>query len=225
MSKYTTELRYIVETGFDLGLKDYPIFDENYRTTLNQKIIEHYYFREIGFETAELFKFFLNRTMREIMPYYNKLYNSELLKIEPLATLNYSEKYERTELNKIDSTGTADGTNTTLGTISKNNDDKNIFSETPQGMLTIDSIETNTYATTADITKNIETQNTDATETNTLTNSKNETGNTTENYIRSFLGNNGSHTESKLLIEFRKTFLNIDLNIIDELSMLFMNLW
>ena len=83
MSKYTTELRYLIENNFDIGLKTYPIFDENYREVLNTKIINHYFFREIGMETAELFKRYLNTTMCEIMPYYNQLYKSELLEFNP----------------------------------------------------------------------------------------------------------------------------------------------
>lgn len=54
MATYTTELRRLIENGFDLGLDDYPIFDEEYRAVLNKKIIDHYYFCEIGFETAGL---------------------------------------------------------------------------------------------------------------------------------------------------------------------------
>ncbi|WP_459617235.1 hypothetical protein, partial [Enterobacter hormaechei] len=65
MSKYTTELRWIIENGYDLQLNEYPIFDENYREELNQKIINHYYFREIGFETVGLFRFYLKQTMNE----------------------------------------------------------------------------------------------------------------------------------------------------------------
>lgn len=95
MSKYTTQLRWIVEqTGSGLpvpegqgfadavykyiGLDRYPIFDEEYRHGLNDKIIEHFYFREIGFETAAQFAFYLRRTMNEIMPKYNKMYQAQL---------------------------------------------------------------------------------------------------------------------------------------------------
>ncbi|WP_459615436.1 hypothetical protein, partial [Enterobacter hormaechei] len=63
MSKYTTELRWIIENGYDLQLNEYPIFDENYREELNQKIINHYYFREFGFEIVGLFRFYLKQTM------------------------------------------------------------------------------------------------------------------------------------------------------------------
>ena len=53
MSKYTTQLRYIVESGFNLGLQDYPIYDETHRKELNDKIIQHYYVREIGLKQLD----------------------------------------------------------------------------------------------------------------------------------------------------------------------------
>ena len=65
MAVYTTQLRTLIESGFDIGLNDYEIFDETYRPILNKKIIEHYFVREIGAETAGLFKLYLNRKMRE----------------------------------------------------------------------------------------------------------------------------------------------------------------
>ena len=40
MAVYTTELRRLIENGYDLGLDDYPIFDEEYRAVLNKKIID-----------------------------------------------------------------------------------------------------------------------------------------------------------------------------------------
>lgn len=104
MSKYTTELRFICETEAgkteSVGLSkvdevisaalphifdfDFPIFDENYRTTLETKIIRHYYTREIGLETYGLWKLKLQTKLNEIMPYYNKLYESELYTYNPL---------------------------------------------------------------------------------------------------------------------------------------------
>ena len=104
MSKYTTELRFILEAyaGLDesegndnvneiitkalpkLFNFDFPIFDEAYREVLERKIVRHYYTREIGFETIGLWKLKLNMVMNEIMPFYNKLYETELLKFNPL---------------------------------------------------------------------------------------------------------------------------------------------
>jgi len=103
LSKYTTELRYLIENSTDangvvnVGLDDYPLFDELYRPILNAKLLNHYKFREIGMETTALFKYFLTRTMDEIMPYYNQLYKSELLLFNPLYDF---EKWTETERNK-----------------------------------------------------------------------------------------------------------------------------
>lgn len=104
MSKYTTEVRYICEkyAGLDesvgyLSIRDvisrarevifdfdYPIFDENYRSVLETKILKHFYTREIGEETVGLWKLRLDARMNEIMPYYNQRYESELIKFNPL---------------------------------------------------------------------------------------------------------------------------------------------
>lgn len=67
----------IVE-GFGLELWDtdrpYPIFDEDYRETLNNRIYDHFKYRRIAASTPQQFVFFLNRRMRENMPAYNEIY-------------------------------------------------------------------------------------------------------------------------------------------------------
>ena len=61
-------MRDIVEGyGYDIGLKDYPIFDEAYRDILNRKIQEHFWFREFSADTPQKALFFLNRKMSEQM--------------------------------------------------------------------------------------------------------------------------------------------------------------
>ena len=115
MSKYTTELRYICENSagetHSVGYNsvqdvidnswdkifsfDFPIFDENYREPLCKKIIKHYYTREICEETVGLWMLRLDSRMNEIMPYFNKLYNSELITIAPL--VNYRVATTRNE--------------------------------------------------------------------------------------------------------------------------------
>ena len=107
MAKYTTEVRSICENYANLKESkgynsvqsilnnswnkvfdfDFPIFDENYREPLCKKILKHFYTKEIGEETVGLWKLRLDDRMNEIMPYYNKLYESELISIEPL--INY----------------------------------------------------------------------------------------------------------------------------------------
>ena len=76
MSRYTVTIRQLLQNNFDLGLKDYPIYQEEHREVLNNKILNHYLMSEIGQETPELFKIYLNNTMNEIMPNYNILYKA-----------------------------------------------------------------------------------------------------------------------------------------------------
>lgn len=182
MSKYTTELRYLIENDFDIGLKNYPIFDENYRKLLNQKIINHYYFREIAMETAELFKRYLNTTMNEIMPYYNQLYKSELLEFNPFYNVDkiiVSDKNnnsvsdfignttaknqqnadtENTQTNNgkqqttTAATSVGESVGNSKGSGKTTNKTKRVSSDTPQGFLSINSIDSETYASAAEMT-------------------------------------------------------------------------
>lgn len=104
MSVFTTEVRYICEheAGLDSSRGyasvedildashskvfdfDYPIYDENYRPVLEKKILKHFYTREICEETVGLWKLRLDARMNEIMPYFNKMYEVELIKYNPL---------------------------------------------------------------------------------------------------------------------------------------------
>ena len=59
----------------------------------------------------------------------------------------------------------------------------------------------------------------------TRSNSETTTINTTDDYITTIVGKNGSGSYSKMLLDFRKTFLNIDKMIIDDLNDLFFGLW
>lgn len=195
MSKYTTQLRWLVESGFDLGLKDYPIFDEVYRGTLNEKLIDHYYMDEIGAETAGLFKFFLNRAMNEIMPYYNQLYESVKLKIDPLNGMNISETLNENRDSSSNASNEASGTGNS----------KNLYNDTPQGSLQPGSIADQTYLTNATLDENT-----------TTTNSKGTaSSNETRGYTKSIVGNT-YHNQSELLLDFRKTILNIDEMVIED---------
>jgi hypothetical protein len=233
MSRYTIELRYLVEGNYDLGLKDYPIFDESYREQLNNKIIQHYYFREIGFETEALFKNRLNQKMNEIMPYYNQMYESSKLKIDPLSTIDLEEVFSRKSKTTGEGTsstsGTGNNTNnfnstdtTDYGKISK-------FSDIAQAQTTPNEILNDKYLTSATVDdgqdKNTNTgTNTSQTESTTSGTSTDER-NLDEDTTLTRKGNNGTASESELLNMYRETFLNIDMMIIDDLDELFLGIW
>lgn len=233
MSRYTIELRYLIEGNYDLGLKDYPIFDESYREQLNNKIIQHYYFREIGFETEALFKNRLNQKMNEIMPYYNQMYESSKLKIDPLSTIDLEEVFSRKSKTTGEGTsstsGTGNNTNnfnstdtTEYGKISK-------FSDIAQAQTTPNEILNDKYLTSATVDdgqdKNTNTgTNTSQTESTTSGTSTDER-NLDEDTTLTRKGNNGTASESELLNMYRETFLNIDMMIIDDLDELFLGIW
>ena len=55
--------------------------------------------------------------------------------------------------------------------------------------------------------------------------SNSQTINNVEDYLQHVVGKRGTITYSKMLEEFRKTFLNIDMLVINDLRDLFLNLW
>lgn len=172
---YTATLKSLVDNGFDLGLRDYPIWDEAHRSVLNNKIIHHYMFREIGFETPAMFKFYLNRTLDEIMPYYNKLYETTVYDYDPIANVNYTESTSETRVGNIEGTSSAkskgvsvsDGDNsvkyestsenTTSNTSATNG--KNVDVDTPQSVLDVTDIDRVAYASNVKFNKDGSTQN------------------------------------------------------------------
>lgn len=153
MSMYTTELRYICESYAGLTESagynnienvikkalpkifdfDFPIFDEDYRTVIETKIIKHYYTREISEETVGLWKLRLNTKMNEIMPYYNQLYKAWSVDFNPLYDTDITTEHTLDN----ESTQTTSGKSTDR------------FSDTPQGSL--QNIENNTYLSNATI--------------------------------------------------------------------------
>lgn len=205
MSNYTTQLRYIINSGIDIGLRKYPIFDEAHRNVLNQKLIEHYWMDEIGSETIQMFVFRLNRNMNEIMPYYNELYKSALIEFNPLEGYNLTEILSETEKNN--SIANANGTS--------NGNGKNLFNDTPQNAIGQGDILSQKYATniTLDETK---------TETTSNTNSNSQRG---REEMRTTKGSQ-YHNPSELLQSYRETILNIDMMVIEDekISSCFMSL-
>lgn len=235
MSKYTTEVRFICEraAGFTESQDyskveqviasslssvfdfDFPIFDESYRSVLETKILRHYYTREIGLETVGLWKHFLNMRLNEIMPYYNQLYESALLEFNPLYNVKYDITHKGSNKGTI-SEDISDDRNRENG-YNDNTLDK--FSDTPQGGLT--GVINDNYLTTA---RKVESDGTGS-EDETYTRDRDVATNNTDEYLRHVEGNNGSRTFSELLKQYRETFINIDMMIINDLNDLFMGVW
>lgn len=202
MAKYTITIGTLIKNNFNFGLDTYPIFDNMYRQTLNQKILNHYYNSEIGFETPELFKFYLNNKLNEIMPYYNTLYeNLKLYDNNLMSNVNLKEVLNRETANNVSSQSNS------------STDTRNLYQDTPQGSLKETDIDNLKYAT--NLTLNDSKINDNAT----------SQGDGTENYIKTIVGNNGSKYTYELLNELKNGILNIDMMIIDDLNDLFMGVF
>lgn len=212
MSKYTITIKNLLDNNFDFKMTSYPIFDENYRNTLNQNILYHYYENEIGFETASLFRFYLNQKLNEIMPKYNVLYQAQKKLIDDnllLNNVNLSETFTRDT-----STETSSNSNSNA---SGENNGKNVFLDTPQGNTYKGTIDDTNYATNVTFDKNNSTNN--------IQDNSSSSGTGLENYIKSITGNNGGKYNIDLLNDIKNNIMNIDLMIIEELNDLFMGIY
>ena len=253
MATYTIELgKLLTLDGFDIGMKDYPLPSflhsagdmQAWREALNQKIINHYYFNEICCLPPERFKFFLNNTLNEKMPYFNMLYDAmaEKWKFYSGGTL--------TEVIKADGTSSDNGTKTGTDVLARsgidttnnsslqnqNSDSFNlaVSSETPGQMLNIESdIANNTYANNAVKQKNKGTFSGNSNSTDTTTYNSKETTTLDErttadrqhndNRNRTVSGlNNKSYAE--LFKEYSESVRNLDLEVIDSLKDCFMGI-
>lgn len=203
MADYTVEIRHLIADCFDFGLDNYPIFDESYRSHLNTAILMHFYFREIGCETAQMFKFFLNRKMSEIMPVYNGYYESAKKEYDPLSTISLTEVVDGTSENEKQNNSDSKNNTTTKGH----------YSDTPMG--TLNDIYSTEYATSANTS-----ENTGSSESETNEKEKGKTQQT-----RKVTGKNDSKTYGELIRDYRETLVNVDALIFEELEPLFMQIW
>ena len=233
LSKYTTELRYILESNFDLGMNEYEIISEEYRVKLNKKILEHFYFHEIGFETVARFKHYLNSTLNEIMPKYNKIIQSELLEVNPLlsferrTTSNATEGVNNNTIRTSEISGKQTLNSSTGSTDTSQNDESETFYDTPSGSL--GDIESSNYATNLTSRNNSGGNSSETTGESTNTNSdevnENITG-TSEVLKENVIVENGFEIPlADLLEKYRNSLINVDLLVIHDLKDLFMQIY
>ena len=146
-------------------------------------------------------------------------------------SIDYNESHDESATNSNDGTLTKGTTTTTT----------NYYSDTPQGAIS--NVIDGTYLTNATYnvignTGSDNTSNSGSFDSDGSSISKNEkdgsrrgskTSNSnltdTESYLESVRGKMSSKSYSALLMEYRETFINIDMMLIEELSDLFFGLW
>jgi hypothetical protein len=246
MASYTMQLReYIEQASQDetLPIKeqiekgrpklfdfDYPVFDTSYKAVFETHFIRNFYMREIGFETEGLFKFALENWLTIHMPYFNKLFESELKTFDPFLNFKMDVTQKKTVERDQSTESTTDGNNTSTsnGTSTSDSFGRNLESNNPDSRLSITPNEDGSgviqYASGIDeaIKKTSNDSNGEVNDVTKVTGSASANSNEIEDYIESKVGKIGNDSYSKMLTEYRQTLLRIEKQIFKEMQELFM---
>lgn len=226
----TIELGELLDSGFQLWGFDYPSYYQGEeKAAFEQKVVDHYRFRQIGQETPARFRHYFQTRLREVMPYYIQMYKlqEKVDEIEdPLESYNLTETYTQDKTGAGSVKGkTTDSTETeTAGTSEKSGAHSNTrkFSNTPQG--SIENLDDHlTEATLEDGTdsENLKTAGSaSVTGSGTSETTTQDTENTQYTLIRR--GNIGVQPLGSEIRDIRNSFINIDLMVIESLADLFL---
>ena len=164
MARYTIELRKlcdyytreVVEGWFkDYRIEDYLTLEQIQTITekgvwnkdkLARKIVDHYFMREIGFETPLLFEHYVKMKMQEIMEDYLPVIYSNSIKFDPLVNVDFTETFERQIEGSAQNEGTSNSESKSSGL--------GIVNNTPQTNITKQNLESGLYASSVSQTDN-----------------------------------------------------------------------
>lgn len=232
MANYTMEVRKVIEfygrDEVESWFKDYKLEDylteEQIASIVNagiwnknklaKKIVDHYYMREIGFETPGLFANRVKARMQEIMENYLPVIYSNSIQFDPLVNVDFTETFQREIESESQNKGTSNSSS------NSNSSGLNVNSDTPQGQISKSEILQGKYAS-----------NTSASETgsevqDTTSTQNNGTANQLENYTKKTKGNSGvSATAQALIKQYRDIIRSVDREIIEELNDMFMGIF
>ena len=144
MANYTIELREIIEGGHNIFDFKYPFYNEEKRKAFEKNFIRHFYFREIGAETIDRFKLYLEDKMNNVFPYYNKLLETTMIEYEIIDNYKLTETYERT----VDNEGKTSAISSSVG---------RLYGEQESNTNQTHNTESNGTTKETDTTKNNET--------------------------------------------------------------------
>ena len=236
MSKYTYQLRNVIlftsleevkSWLTDYNLADYLTSDQLEVVTeaglfnkdkLADRIINHYYMREIGLETIGLFKLKIKTKLDLLMEKYAPLIYTNSIEYDLLVNEDYTETFNRTTSGTDSNTNSSTGTNSTTSSGS----DLTVSSDTPQGQISKTTILAGQYATNTAASENTGTSTTS----DSVTNQSSGTNSGTETFTRHVKGNHGiSATYQAMIKQYRDNIITIYNDIINDLNDLFMGIW
>lgn len=233
--EYTETLGNLIALGYDtddklhLSADYYPIYEENHRVELNEKIVRHYALREIGQETAQQFIFYLGATMAEIMPYFNERYRTLDMEYNPLQSVDMTTDSENG--SESQSSGRASSTQDSTSSSSSKSDNastttsKSFDSDVPQTGVVGDFAR---YASHANESQ----ADSSGTASSSQDSASHTTAHSATDYQHDASNSKGkSHVSGRsqsamsLVQEYRNAIINVDMEIVRSLEPCFMQLW
>ena len=212
---------------------EFYVDDKQARKSFEENFINHYYYREIGFETPFIFTHKLETHLLINMPYWKQLYETEL----EAKNINFllNKDLRETFIREVDSENETSGTNSTqqnlsnTSSVSQDVTSTNTHKESSirdgvsqaslgEGYLTGTSSDNgnNTTSGTSNSTDNL---------TSNGMLSQSENGKTLEKTDLLSQGNIGITSSAQLLKEWREVLINIDKIIIDSCNDLFLKIY
>lgn len=224
MSRYTIELRKVIDLygrdEVESWFKDYELSDYLTDTQANlikeagvwskdrlaRDIVDHYYFREIGFETPAMFKHFAKVYMREIMERKLPVIYTTSFEYNPLTNIDYTETINRNL--STDSEYESSSTNNASGLA--------VNSDTPQGEINKTQILAGKYASSTGASET----------TSEVTDGGSSGSSSEESTTKHVKGNMGIvSTYQNLIKQYREIIVGVNEDIIKECNKLFMGLF
>ena len=194
-----------------LCLSDYPLFNEAHRSELNDKIINHYMVREIGYESVELFITGIKRVLNENAPVFNSYYKSVSVEYDFLTTSDYVSDSKADGSSVSDSTSTTDATQNS----STKSDGESTAFEMPNAAI----VRNGDYASSGGKSGS----STDVTGDSGTKSADNAKQNTASNATTHVSGRTGDPSE--LVRSFRDAIVNVDMLVVDMVAPCFSLVW
>ena len=143
----------------DKALSTYPLYEPTKlydlipsREVLNKKLLNHWKYHEIGFETVGRFLDELEITMNEIMPHYNELFKTIEIMADlpnPFDNVDVTETFEQERHDTATAEGSSSSNQSATGNTSTTNDTTHTgnTSEETSGSSTSEGTENNSQTT------------------------------------------------------------------------------
>ena len=212
---------------------EFYIDDEQLRKAFEDKFIQHFYYREIGFETPFMFIQKLETHLLINMPYWKQLYQTELESRNINFLLN--KDLRETFIREIDTENQTTGINTTqqnsksTNTISQNGESSNNHKESTirDGVSASSLSEGYLTGVSSDNSLSNSTGNSNSSDDVSTTGNSSQSGNEKMVEKTDLLsqGNIGITSSAQLLKEWREVLINMDKIIIESCNDLFLKIY